>query len=180
MLREACRQTAAWHGQGLNDLTVSVNLCARQFQDHDLIATVKRVLAETGLAAANLDLEITESTVIRDLEAAERVLHELRGLGVRLSLDDFGTGYASMAHLKRLPFSELKIDRQFVRDLEIPQTLPSPPERQARRGPLPGRAHESGTTPSRGLALPPQLCSFRPVHTRRPSASHSSTAEFGL
>lgn len=118
ILYAACRQAVAWHGQGLAGLTVSINLSAKQFRDRDLPALIRRVLAETGITPTCLVLEITESTIMTDLEATERMLREIRALGVLFSLDDFGTGYASMAYLKRLPFNHLKIDRQFIRDME--------------------------------------------------------------
>jgi diguanylate cyclase (GGDEF)-like protein/PAS domain S-box-containing protein len=118
VLLQACREVALWHGQGFDQVSVSINLSARQFSMENLDSLIRRVLAETGIDPNRVILEVTESTVMENLTSAERVLRSLRELGVRFALDDFGTGYASMAYLKRLPFSHLKIDRQFIRDLE--------------------------------------------------------------
>jgi diguanylate cyclase (GGDEF)-like protein len=118
VLREACRQAAAWRalpeGAGLE---VSVNLSARQLADADLVATVTAALGDSGLPAGALWLEITESTVMADGATAGRTLAELRALGVRLAIDDFGTGYSSLDHLRRFPIEQLKIDRSFIAGL---------------------------------------------------------------
>jgi EAL domain-containing protein (putative c-di-GMP-specific phosphodiesterase class I) len=116
VLREACRQTRAWHKEGTPVGRISVNLSARQLRDPGLVATVARILAETGLAAADLELEITEG-MIEDAEEAHRICSGLANMGVTLAIDDFGTGYASVARLKRFPISTLKIDETFVRDV---------------------------------------------------------------
>jgi len=117
VLRTACRQAAAWHQAGLTDLRVVVNMSARQFAAHDLVATVRIMLGESGIPPSSLELEITESDVMVDPEATIRVLRELRALGISISLDDFGTGYSSMSYLKRFDVDVLKIDRSFVRDI---------------------------------------------------------------
>jgi diguanylate cyclase (GGDEF)-like protein len=116
VLREACRQTAAWraHHPGGAELRVSVNLSARQLVDADLVGTVTSALADSRLPAEALWLEITESAVMADAEAASHTLAELRSIGVHLAIDDFGTGYSSLAYLRRLPIDQLKIDRSFV------------------------------------------------------------------
>jgi diguanylate cyclase (GGDEF)-like protein/PAS domain S-box-containing protein len=118
VLRQACRQAVFWARGGVTGINMAVNLSARQFRHHDLIGLVGRVIEETGIDPATLVLEVTESTIVEDVEASRRICAGLCRLGVQLALDDFGTGYASMVFLKRLPFSKLKIDRQFVHDLE--------------------------------------------------------------
>jgi diguanylate cyclase (GGDEF)-like protein len=117
VLREACRQARAWLDAGLEPGAVSVNLSARQFRQDGLVRTVSRVLAETGLDPSRLEMELTESMVMHNAEAAIAVLQGLKQLGVALSVDDFGTGYSSLAYLKDLPIDTLKIDRSFVRDI---------------------------------------------------------------
>jgi len=117
VLREACRQTRAWQERGFTDLMVAVNLSAVQFRQRDLVAQVAAILAETGLAPQWLELEITESALIRDTDRIVAILAELRALGIKLAVDDFGTGYSSLGYLKHLPFDKIKIDQSFVRDL---------------------------------------------------------------
>ena len=119
VLRQACRQTASWHAQYPLEppLIVSVNLSPRQFQQPDLVQEVARTLAETGLAANCLKLEITESTIMHDVEATITTLWALKALGIQIAIDDFGTGYSSLAYLKRLPLDVLKVDRSFVRGI---------------------------------------------------------------
>jgi EAL domain-containing protein (putative c-di-GMP-specific phosphodiesterase class I) len=117
VLREACTRVARWQAAGLGPLRVSVNLSARQFQQVGLAGRVRSVLAETGLAPACLELEITEGTVMHDLQAAQAVLQSLKQIGVVLSIDDFGTGYSSLSYLKRFPIDVLKIDRSFIMDV---------------------------------------------------------------
>jgi diguanylate cyclase (GGDEF)-like protein len=116
VLGEACRQTRTWqqaHPE-LARLTVSVNLSGRQISQSDLIPVVSNTLSHTGLAPSNLVLEITESVLMADAEAAIMVLRGLRDIGVRLSIDDFGTGYSSLSYLKKFPVAALKIDKSFV------------------------------------------------------------------
>ncbi|MGQ0545173.1 MAG: putative bifunctional diguanylate cyclase/phosphodiesterase, partial [Betaproteobacteria bacterium] len=117
VLREACRQARAWLDQGLRPGVVSVNLSARQFRQQDLVRVVSRVLEETRLEPAHLEMELTESMVMHNVDAAIATLQGLKSLGVRLSVDDFGTGYSSLSYLKDLPIDALKIDRSFVRDI---------------------------------------------------------------
>jgi diguanylate cyclase (GGDEF)-like protein len=117
VLREACRQTRAWLDAGLKPGTVSVNLSARQFRQEGLVRLVSRVLEATGLDPAHLEMELTESMVMHNVDAAVATLQGLKSLGVALSVDDFGTGYSSLAYLKDLPIDTLKIDRAFVRDI---------------------------------------------------------------
>jgi diguanylate cyclase (GGDEF)-like protein len=118
VLRTACAQNKAWQDDGLGFFKVSVNLSARQFQTANLVETVAQVLAETGLAPQWLELEITETTIMENVEFACQALERLQQIGVRISLDDFGTGYSSLGYLKQFPFHTLKIDRSFVRDLQ--------------------------------------------------------------
>jgi diguanylate cyclase (GGDEF)-like protein len=117
MLREACRQTRAWLDAGLAPGAVSVNLSVRQFRQEGLVRTVSRVLEETRLNPSQLEMELTESMVMHNVDAAIAILQGLKQLGVALSLDDFGTGYSSLSYLKDLPIDTLKIDRSFVRDI---------------------------------------------------------------
>ncbi len=119
VLETACRQARAWHVEFSQDppVMISVNLSARQFSQPDLVEQVASVLASTGLPAGSLELEITESVVMDESEAAVAALRSLRGLGVRLVLDDFGTGYSSLSYLKHLPLDTIKIDRSFVAGL---------------------------------------------------------------
>jgi diguanylate cyclase (GGDEF)-like protein len=118
VLHEACAQMMRWQAQGLAAVPVSVNVSARQCLDQHLPGTVRSALAGSGLPAALLNLEITESAALADLDNASRLLGELRGLGVGISMDDFGTGYSSLALLSRLPISQLKIDQSFVQRLD--------------------------------------------------------------
>ncbi len=117
VLHRACTQLQHWRAQGLPDLRVAVNLSVRQLLQKDFCSSVATVLAETGLPAALLELEITESTLMENAEDTLATLHGLHALGVRLSIDDFGTGYSSLSYLKRFPVDILKIDRSFVQDL---------------------------------------------------------------
>src|SRR6185436_1940874 len=114
VLRNACKQMKRWHDLGHGPLRVSVNLSPRQFQQRDLIATVERVLSETGFPATSLDLEITESTAMQNIDLTVSVLKRLKEMGVGIAIDDFGTGYSSLTYLRRLPIDTLKIDQQFV------------------------------------------------------------------
>ncbi|MFM0740693.1 EAL domain-containing protein [Paraburkholderia xenovorans] len=119
VLREACRQNKAWQDEGLPPARVSVNLSARVFQQRDIARLVMQVLAETGLEPQYLELELTESTIMRNAEEAVSMLNELHALGIGLAIDDFGTGYSSLSYLKRFPVDRLKIDRSFVSDIGI-------------------------------------------------------------
>lgn len=117
VLQAACRQARQWQDRGFPRMRMSVNLSARQFRDPGLVGRVEQVLAESGLDPAFLELEITESTVMHDSEAAIGTLRALKKLGVTLSVDDFGTGYSSLSYLKLFPIDVLKVDRSFVRDV---------------------------------------------------------------
>ncbi|MGA7932724.1 MAG: GGDEF domain-containing phosphodiesterase, partial [Kovacikia sp.] len=118
VLQTACQQAQAWHLEGLPPIQVAVNLSTRQFNQPDLSQLIARVLQETGLAPAWLELEITESCVMQNPEAAIATLNDLKALGVHISMDDFGTGYSSLNYLQQFPFDTLKIDQCFVRNLD--------------------------------------------------------------
>ncbi len=113
VLRHACLEAKAWPG-----LTLAVNVSPLQFRRPDFVKVVARTLAETGFEAARLELELTESTLVGNVEEAGIAMRELKALGVRLALDDFGTGYSSLLYLRTFPFDRLKIDRSFVRNIE--------------------------------------------------------------
>ncbi|WP_426125923.1 sensor domain-containing protein [Pararhizobium sp. PWRC1-1] len=117
VLHEACRQNKEWQDAGHAPITVCVNVSARQFQDETWPSRVLRALEETGLDAKYLELELTESLVMRDLERAVAIMKELQAGGISFSIDDFGTGYSSLSALKSLPVCRLKIDQSFVRNL---------------------------------------------------------------
>jgi diguanylate cyclase (GGDEF)-like protein len=113
VLREACRQGAAWRAAG-HRVGMSVNVSARQLEADDLVTHVQEALAESGLDPAALTLEITETTIMRDTAQTVRRLAAVKALGVRIAIDDFGTGYSSLAHLQQFPVDALKIDRSFI------------------------------------------------------------------
>ena len=116
VLREAVQQAACWRAQG-RSLVVSANVSALQFQQPGFVDRVEALLGEAGLPAALLELELTESILVQDVDEALERLHALDRLGVKLAIDDFGTGYSSLSYLKRFPIRKLKIDRSFVKDL---------------------------------------------------------------
>jgi EAL domain-containing protein (putative c-di-GMP-specific phosphodiesterase class I) len=116
VLREACRQNAAWQQAGLRPLRVAVNLSARQFRSSKLLSDIDTALAEMALPASLLELEITESMVMEDPEGVINLLDKIRSRGIHLALDDFGTGHSSLAYLKRFPIDCVKIDRAFIKD----------------------------------------------------------------
>ena len=117
-LRTACQQAARWQRAGYGPLRVAVNLSSRQFSEAGLADLVGGALREAGLAASCLELELTESLVMDDVELAIATMRELKAMGVQLAIDDFGTGYSSLAYLRRFPVDVLKIDQSFVRDIE--------------------------------------------------------------
>lgn len=117
VVREACRQTKAWQDAGLPSIGMCVNVSARQFGERALIERIASALEESGLEAAFLELELTESLIMQDLGQAVATMTKLRELGVQLSIDDFGTGYSSLAALKTFPINRLKIDKSFIDDV---------------------------------------------------------------
>jgi diguanylate cyclase (GGDEF)-like protein len=114
VLHQACLEATKWP----NSVRVAVNVSPVQFRNHDLAQVVGRILTETGLPPSRLEIEVTESLLLRDAEANLKALNHLKRLGLRISMDDFGTGYSSLANLRSFPFDKIKIDRSFVSDLE--------------------------------------------------------------
>jgi diguanylate cyclase (GGDEF)-like protein len=123
VLKTACLQNREWQRQGVQRFPVAVNLSPRQFADESLLDDIKSALAQSGLEASDLELEITESMVMDDPEQAINILQRLKELGIRVAIDDFGTGYSSLAYLKRFPIDSVKVDRSFVED--IPEDVDS-------------------------------------------------------
>lgn len=117
VLRTACAQARVWLDMGIKPCRVAVNLSSVQFHRQDLCEVVRRILKETGLEAKFLELEITESIIMKDVERAVQTLRELKSLGVKLAVDDFGTGHSSLSYLKRFSADVLKIDRSFIKDI---------------------------------------------------------------
>jgi diguanylate cyclase (GGDEF)-like protein len=113
VLRQACAEAATWP----SGVKVAVNLSPIQFKNRSLLSSVVSALAASGLSPCRLELEITESVLLQDGDATLAVLHELRGLGVRISMDDFGTGYSSLSYLRKFPFDKIKIDQSFIFDM---------------------------------------------------------------
>jgi EAL domain-containing protein (putative c-di-GMP-specific phosphodiesterase class I) len=122
VLRTACKQTKLWQKRIDPDLTVAVNLSARQFAQANLVEEIGEVLEETGLQPRYLELEITESNAMQNAENTIYTLRELKALGVRIAMDDFGTGYSSLNYLKRFPIDTLKLDQSFVREITTDPT----------------------------------------------------------
>ncbi|WP_405119459.1 putative bifunctional diguanylate cyclase/phosphodiesterase [Pseudomonas leptonychotis] len=117
VLRQACKQAYAWQAQGLAQIRVSVNLSVHQLRQGNLLSLVRQVLDETGLAPQFLELELTESQLLDNVESVISTFRQLRELGIKLAIDDFGTGYSSLSYLKRFPVDYVKIDQTFIRDL---------------------------------------------------------------
>lgn len=118
-LRAACQQNKAWQDAGLPHIRMAVNLSARQFRQRNMVAVVAKAMEDAGLDphSDNLELEVTESIIMKDMERTVATLNKLHEMGVRLSVDDFGTGYSSLSYLKRFPINTLKIDQSFIRDI---------------------------------------------------------------
>ena len=117
VLKTACAQNVAWQRDGLPPLCMAVNLSARQFGDENLLQDIVTVLEESGMRPELLELELTESMVMRDPGQARKLLTAIKQLGVRIAIDDFGVGYSSLAQIRRFPIDTLKVDRSFIRDL---------------------------------------------------------------
>jgi len=118
VLHEACTQSQKWQQQGLPPIRVAVNVSGHQLQNREVVGQLQKVLDETGLDPDLLEVEVTESVLMQNPDAASSILNDLRKLGIQLSIDDFGTGYSSLAYLKRFPVHSLKIDRSFILDVE--------------------------------------------------------------
>jgi diguanylate cyclase (GGDEF)-like protein/PAS domain S-box-containing protein len=118
VLEAACTQVRKWHDAGIGPLTVCVNLSAGQLRDSAMVADVKATLERTNCNPAWLEFEVTETSMVRDLEGVSLTLAKLRRLGVRIAIDDFGTGFSSLSHLRHLPVDTLKIDKSFVADID--------------------------------------------------------------
>ncbi len=125
VLESACRQTQRWTEQGFGAMSVSVNLSPRQLKDPALASIIRTTLAETGITPNQLELELTESAILEDMQSASSLLEDVRAQGIKVSIDDFGTGYSSLSYLRELPADTLKIDRAFVENVECS------PEQQA-------------------------------------------------
>ncbi len=117
VLRTACLQNVAWQNQGLAHLKMAVNLTERQFFDESLLTDLTKILADTGMDAQLLELEISEGLLMRDVEKTMRVFRGIKDIGIRIAIDNFGTGYSSLASLKQFPLDTIKIDRSFIHDL---------------------------------------------------------------
>jgi len=117
ILREACLEVKRWHNVGFDDLLMSVNVSAKQFEKKNLVETVRLILSETNLAPHYLELEITESSIMANVDWATKIMRQLSELGVNISIDDFGTGFSSMSRLRKFPISKLKVDKSFVDDI---------------------------------------------------------------
>jgi diguanylate cyclase (GGDEF)-like protein len=117
ILRTACRQIKIWQRKIDHDITVAINLSARQFQQPDLVDMIRSAIEETGIKGPSLEVEITESSAMQNADNTVYTLRELKSLGVRISMDDFGTGYSSLNYLKRFPIDTLKLDKAFVKDV---------------------------------------------------------------
>ena len=118
VLETACRQARAWRDAGIGQITICVNLSPGQLRDVTMVSDLRRTLTRTGCEAQWLQFEITETSMVRDVEGASIVLAKLRNLGVRVAIDDFGTGFSSLSHLRHLPVDVLKIDKAFVADID--------------------------------------------------------------
>jgi EAL domain-containing protein (putative c-di-GMP-specific phosphodiesterase class I) len=113
VMRRACEDARQWPG-----IRVAVNVSAIQFRHPGFVATVQKILNETGLDPARLELELTETVIVEDADGAENAMFDLRAMGVRLALDDFGTGYSSLIYLRRFAFDKIKIDKSFLESME--------------------------------------------------------------
>lgn len=117
VLRAACKEVKSLEQQGMQDLRLAVNLSTRQFRDPHLIETIQNILEESNFKAVNLELEITETTLMEQIDHAVELLDQIKALGISVTIDDFGTGYSSLNYLKRLPIDTLKIDKAFISEI---------------------------------------------------------------
>jgi diguanylate cyclase (GGDEF)-like protein len=152
VLRQACDQLQRWRAEGIKVPRMAVNVSVRQFRQKNFIESVARIVGESGIPPAMLEIEITESLLLDTTTAVDEMLGDLKAIGVRIALDDFGTGYSSLAYLKRFPVDIVKIDRSFVKD------LPSDEGSAAITGAIIGMAHALGKkVVAEGVATPEQL-----------------------
>jgi EAL domain-containing protein (putative c-di-GMP-specific phosphodiesterase class I) len=119
VLEKACMEGKKWQDLGYLPLLIGVNVSGKQFQQENFIEQVKNILNKTKFDPNYLEIEITETILMQDVEKTELIIRELSALGVKFSLDDFGTGYSSLSYLKKFPFDSIKIDQSFVKDLEV-------------------------------------------------------------
>ncbi|KAE9634523.1 EAL domain-containing protein [Defluviitalea raffinosedens] len=119
VIRTACQQSAEWRKKGFRDVRISVNLSAKQFQQPDLVEMITKIIEETDMNPGLLDLEITESLAMMDIELTKEILGKLKKMNINISLDDFGTGYSSLNYLKQLPINTVKIDKTFVDNITV-------------------------------------------------------------
>ena len=117
VLRQACQQNIIWQKMNFVPIQISVNFSAHQFEQKDIADKIKNILTETEMSHSYLNIEITESTLIKDIDHTQSILEDLKKLGVHISIDDFGTGYSSLSYLKRFPIESLKIDQSFIHDI---------------------------------------------------------------
>jgi EAL domain-containing protein (putative c-di-GMP-specific phosphodiesterase class I) len=117
ILRNVCEQSVIWQAQGMEPMRIAVNLSHYQFSQPDLHHKILNVIKSTGFSPDYLELELTESSLVKDMEMTVATLKELRTIGIKISMDDFGTGYSSLSYLQQLPIDTLKIDRCFIRNL---------------------------------------------------------------
>jgi EAL domain-containing protein (putative c-di-GMP-specific phosphodiesterase class I) len=117
VLNTACRKIKDWESAGYSDISIAVNLSAVQFRQKDILDMIRNIVSDSAIDPKLLELEITESTIMGDIDSASQIMHALHREGLHISIDDFGTGYSSLTHLKRFPLNTVKIDRSFVRDL---------------------------------------------------------------
>jgi EAL domain-containing protein (putative c-di-GMP-specific phosphodiesterase class I) len=136
VLRAACEQSRQWQKAGFRPIRIAVNVSGHQIRQSNFVEEVAKTLSETGLSPADLELEITESTIMQEDEATDRAFLELDELGVSVALDDFGTGYSSLSYLRRFPIHRLKIDRSFV------ARIPDDPEDMAVTAAIVAMAHQ--------------------------------------
>jgi EAL domain-containing protein (putative c-di-GMP-specific phosphodiesterase class I) len=117
IIQEACQTGKLLYEQAKRSIQIAINISPRQFKDQNLVATIRRNLRETGLNPAMLEIEITETMLMGDIEAVSMTVQQLHELGVRLAIDDFGTGYSSLSYLKKFPINTVKVDRSFIMDI---------------------------------------------------------------
>ena len=118
VLRHACKQAKSWQNKGIEGITVAINISAQEFLQKDFVEDVRATLIETRLEPHFLELEITESVLMRDAECSKKILNQLKQMGIKLAVDDFGTSYSSLSYLQRFPIDVLKIDQSFVQNIE--------------------------------------------------------------